>query len=529
MDIVCGDAQTEIGNIWMWTANITYYDWQEYHALQDLTKTIKHRIHSAGAGKHFDIMAEIQETAEAEVNDVAKEAANRLAELKKIGREKILMGDASENFEAGRISVDVNLEGVEKTTEAIYGTPQEPLESVLSEASKTIVPDTPIQSQVISPAQQFLSSAGEIAGEAASKISSAVLGTSQGIGESIVSQISTAILGTPQGVAESVASQVTSAVRDVYESAASYTSDVIDDIPAFSGIANKAKASTSSVGSLAGDAFDSASIVLSSTASVAQEGIINAKDRMQKPFKAPELSSSEKIASQLSEVVYSTEPGPVEKAKSAIESIGDQIADKASEVVYGREPSIVEKATDAAVSFADTAASEANEAIHNTEPGMVEKATDAAANTANLMASQASEIIYDNEPGIAEKLTEAGASTASKSTDAIYDTEPSVVDKAKDTAISGRERGASKASEVIYGKEPDIFEKTSIAASEASEVIEGKEPGTAEKAASVVGSIVAEAAPKVVEAVEDASSVSNVASEVTDAVGAATSNMRQNK
>src|SRR5579871_6813966 len=96
MDEVCAAAQVEVGNTWMWLADITYDDWQQYHGLHDMTGTIKQRIHAAGAGRHFDVMAKVQEKAEAEVNAVAKEAARRLGDLKDIGREKIMLGDASD-------------------------------------------------------------------------------------------------------------------------------------------------------------------------------------------------------------------------------------------------------------------------------------------------------------------------------------------------------------------------------------------------------------------------------------------------
>ena len=66
MDEVVGEAQTEIGNLWMWLADITYHDWQQYHGLTDMTNTIKQRIHASGAGEHFAIIAEIQESAENE-------------------------------------------------------------------------------------------------------------------------------------------------------------------------------------------------------------------------------------------------------------------------------------------------------------------------------------------------------------------------------------------------------------------------------------------------------------------------------
>ena len=154
MDEVVGEAQTEIGNLWMWLADITYYDWQEYHGLTDMTNTIKQRIHASGAGEHFTKMAEIQESAENNVNTISKDAANKLAELKEIGREKILLGDDSENFGSGWGPVGIKMvaEDVKsKVSEAIHGseTPSGVVDQILEGVGKATdaaasAPDTAV-------------------------------------------------------------------------------------------------------------------------------------------------------------------------------------------------------------------------------------------------------------------------------------------------------------------------------------------------------------------------------------------------
>ena len=137
------------------------------------------------------------------VNTISKDAANKLAKLKEIGREKILLGDDSENFGSGwvPVGIETTTEDVQsqvgevvhesetpsgvvdqileevgsvtdatasaadttvtKISEAIYGTPQEIVESVVSQASKAVVgEEPPIQSRIVSSAQDILSSAG---------------------------------------------------------------------------------------------------------------------------------------------------------------------------------------------------------------------------------------------------------------------------------------------------------------------------------------------------------------------------------
>lgn len=403
MDEVVGEAQIDIGNLWMWLADITYYDWQEYHGLADMANTIKQRIHASGAGEHFTIMAEIQESAEDKVNTIAKDAANKLAELKEIGREKILLGDDSENFRSGgatggikMTAEDVNsqvsevvygsetpsgvddqvVEEVEKatdpapsaadtavtnTSEAIYGSSQGVLESVVSQTSKTIVgEEPPIQSEVVS-------------------------------GESIASNTSTAMRGTTEDVTESAASQVTSVTSEAYNSAASYTSEIMDDLPSVTDVVDKANVAGFSVSSLPDDALSSASNVASSTATIAGEGIVIAKDRVQKVFKAPEVSVGGKVAGIASEAVYGAEPGAAERATDAADS----------------EPDVAENATDTAIGVGETVASEA---LYVTEPGIL-KTT---ASVASSVVSEASEVIIGTEPGTLEMGTSTARSGVNK-------------------------------------------------------------------------------------------------------------------
>lgn len=563
MDKVVGDAQIEIGNLWMWLADITYVDWQEYHGLQDMTSTIKQRIHQAGAGKHFEVMAGIQETAEGQINLVAKEAAARLSELKEIGREKIMLGDGSDHFGKGWVPVGVRLaaedvkskaseavygketptgvvdqilEGVGKATdvvasvadkaatkasEAVYRTPQGVVESVMSQASKAVVgEEPPIASKILSSAQNLLSSAGDVAADAVSKASTAVIGTPQGMGESIASQISTAILGTPQGVVESVASQATSVVGEAYGSASGYASKVFDDIPSYTDVTDKVKDAASSASSVVGEAFDSASsyasaviddipsyqtvvdkarAAASSVTSVAGEAISSAS------------SAAGSAASIVGENVINASDRAQKVFKSPEPGIGEKFASKASEAIYGTEPGVVEKATDVAASVGEKVASKASEAIYGTDPGIAEKASGAAVSAGEKIASKASEVIYGTEPGMAEKATDAaksvGHSVASKAREAIYGTEPGVIEKASSVASS--------------------------LASGASEAIVGTEPGTMEKATSVVGSVMGQATSKIAEVIEEAESAassvaSSVASEVTEAYGAATSKVWEN-
>ena len=182
MDEVVGEAQIEIGNLWMWLADITYNDWQQYHGLADMTNTIKQRIHASGAGEHFAIIAEIQESAENKVNTISKDAANKLSKLKEIGRDKILSGDDSENFGNEWVPVGITMaaeDGKSDVSEVVHGsqTPSEVVDQVLEE---------------VETATNATASAADTA---VTKINEAISETPQVIVESVVSQASMALAG----------------------------------------------------------------------------------------------------------------------------------------------------------------------------------------------------------------------------------------------------------------------------------------------------------------------------------------------
>jgi hypothetical protein len=460
MDKIVGDAQTAIGNLWMWLADITYLDWKQYHGLQDMTNSIKQRIHDAAAGPHFDIIAEIQEDAEAQINVVAKEAAGKLTELKEIGREKILLGDSSTNFGAGWIPrgvkmaadevvskvseivhgsetptgvVDHVMEGVLKATDVIagvaddvltkigqviYETPQGVVESIVSEASKAVVgEELPLQSEIVSSVEDILSSVTDAAADAASKVSEAVVGTPQRVGESIASKISEAVVGTSQGVVESVVSQASSVV----ESASSIASSIVEDLPAVSHIIDQAKSAEDSFASVANAALSSASSIASKVASLAGEEFAVVQEGAQIVFKAPE-------------------PGIVEKATDTAVSVADDVASKLSEAVYGTEPGLAEKATDAAASIAEQVASKVSKAAYGTEPGVVEEAS----SVASSIVSEASEAIIGQEPGTMKNIALA--------VESVLDEGTSRISEAVDSSSSVASSLASEATDAYVGE-----------------------------------------------------------------------------
>ena len=121
--------------------------------------------------------------------------------------------------------------------------------------------------------------------------------TPQGPSESIASKISTAIVDTTQGVTESVASQVTSVAGEAYNSAASYASDIIDDIPSVTDVVDDVTSRRifCLLSRRRRSQLSSASNVASSTASIAGQGIVNVKDQAQIVFKVPESDVGEKM------------------------------------------------------------------------------------------------------------------------------------------------------------------------------------------------------------------------------------------
>lgn len=512
MDEVCAEAQVEVGNTWMWLADITYDDWQQYHGLNDMTATIKQRIHGAGVGGHFDIMAKVQEDAEAAVNAVAKEAAKRLGDLKDIGREKIMLGDGSDDFghdwiPAGlklaatnvksKVSeivsgtqtptgvVDQITEGVSKATEvigsaaetavtqiseAVYGTPQGVAESVVSQISKAVVgEEPPMQSKVISSMQNTWGSATEAAADAAVKASA--------VAEDAVSKASVAVVGTRQGVVESVISQASKAV-------------VGEEPPLRSKIISSAEELLHSATEAAGDAISKASTAIVGTPQGAVESVVS---QVSKAVVGEEQPIQSKFASSAKEALNS--------AQDAAASIASQVS-----TILGTQQGVGE-----------SIASQISTAILGTPQGPVESVVSQATSAAGAAADSAS--------SLASKMAEA----LENATDKIKDAAASVTSAAGEGIVNAKD----KAQHAFKKPEPAMGEKVAMAASsvlsQVSEKVVGTEPGTMEKATSVMESLVSEATSKIAEMADNVgSAVKSSVSEVTKAYGAATSKVWEN-
>lgn len=430
MDVICGNAQTEIGNLWMWLPDITYYDWQEYHALHDLTNTIKQRIHKAGAGEHFDIMAEIQENAEAQINAVAKDASNRITKLKEIARKRILLGDSRENFGADDKPATGNVES--KGSEVVEGV----------ESSNGI-------------ADQVMEGVGKVIDATPSPV------------ESGMTEITGATRDTlePQGKLESVQPEASKAD--------------LSGIPVLSQV-------------LSSDESHKSATSDASEPSIVKESIVDAKDRVQKPFKIPGPSIGEKMASQAS---HDSEPAVLEKPTSIAESITEQAVDKASEAVHETEASIAK----------------------------------AVSHTAEKIASQ---VVFEPESDFVEKAADASPDVGNNASQIILSTEPKAVGDASDAGVSGG-MISSKDSEALHESEPGVLERASSVAlileSDVSETTVRIGSGGMDEAPSAVESVVDEVEPKTREALESASSIgSNVTPEATEVIGAATSSVWEN-
>lgn len=462
MDALCADAQIDIGNIWMWLAGITYHDWQQYHGLKDMTSTIKQRIHVAGAGSHFDTMAELQENAEGAINTVAKGAAARLAELKEIGREKILLGDATENFGAGWVRASTNLAAkdiesevneaagesekstgvvdqisveaekedetivraadtsVTKISEVIHETPPAVVEPIASRVSKEVDPEknTPVESKPPSSEQDILSSTDEAAANTLPKLLTATLETPQGVDGSIALEISNGILGKQPDVMESIAPEVSTAVSKVLEEVNSATSPPTD-------IGLSSASSTASKATLAAD-----------------EGIINAKDRAQKVFKVPESGIDEKLVTKTNEVPHETERRVAENATDAAVNLGEKAA---GEAVHGKEPDAVQETIGAAARVEEKVASRVSEVAYSTELTAKENSMDTDTNDDEKVVSNASEVIFGADPEVMEESSSVTPSIASETSGAFAGAGPGTQEKGR----SAVERVAKVSEEIV--------------------------------------------------------------------------------
>ena len=202
----------EIGMKWAWMEGVTYKDWSEYNTLKKTFDDKRDQVEDVA--KNPKLLTQIRDAGdelESKGMSVATKAAQELKRLKEVGKWKIAARDSSDDFStkhAPAAAVKAGQEILDKISgarEAVIGTSQGTMESVVSQASVG-------------------------AADAVSSASSRVVGTPPGMVEEAASKASEALVGTDTPTVESVASKASLKVGDVKEAASSAVLDPVQSV-----------------------------------------------------------------------------------------------------------------------------------------------------------------------------------------------------------------------------------------------------------------------------------------------------------
>jgi hypothetical protein len=401
----------EIGMRWAWTDGITHKDWAKYHQLKPKFDEWRLEVEQIAVNHPGLISARAaSEEVESKAMAIAEEAAKELARLKETGRWKISAEDSSDDFStktlpvAAAVAGQKILEKISDASEAIVGTSQGTVESVLSVASSSIA--------------DAVSSGSSIASSLTDHASSSIVGTQQGNvesaasvasakGSSIIDQASSSIIGTQQGTVESVTSVASEKASSVVDQASSF-------------IVGTEQGSVESVASVAN-------------------------------------SKGSGIVAQASSSIIGSQQNSVESVASVASEKASSIVDQASSSVIGTSQGTVESIVSAASDSASSASAKASSFAMGTEPGVVEQAT--------LSIKSAASVVSDSAPSLSDAASSSISSessiifeTVSKASDSISSLSSSVassvsssISNASGTISSAAPSASSTASKKIWG------------------------------------------------------------------------------
>lgn len=494
----------EIGMRWAWTDGITHKDWTKYHALK--SKFEEWRLDVEKVVTEHPGLAKARaasEDVESKAMGLAENAAIELSRIKEIGKWKVSSGDSSDDFStkyippAASVASQKVIEKINDASEAIADTTEETLESVSSLADEAA---SSISSGVIGTPQGNVESVASVAKDSVSnvvdQISSTVIGTSQGsiesvssvLGESIESlsmKVSSSVVGKQPGVVSQASSSVLSAGSAVSNSVS--LSDAISDQA--STVSQSLESASSSIAS---SLSKSATDVTSSLTSAASAASSTASKKVWGGAMAAHVEAREIIFDDV--IDDSDEETYSEKIQSMASVAGDRFSDMtravseallkpsstkklgaeqyssalaaASSVLYGTEQGIGESVASVATSRYSDAVSAASSVIYGTPAPILDSATSSAKAVYHDALSRASEHYSQ-----AKSVVSAQASGSPKPVhQEMFSSVESAYSDSVNAASSRLQLALSGASTAIYGAPTDAMESIrSVAASRLSE------------------------------------------------------------
>jgi hypothetical protein len=278
----------EIGMKWAWMEGITYKDWARYHTLKDTfdgwrQEVLDVAMRHAGVRQATAAADEVEDRA----MDVAEGAAKELARLRSVGRWKLEMRDASDDFSS------------RYAPPAVVKAGQAVVDGARTAAGA-------IQDKVAAPVERLASAASQQLKDASASVSARLMASSSsssslqqpGVVERATSVLSEKVLGTPQPQQPLPASLYSAGSAKLADAVAQASGAVADGAH---GVAHAAGAARSAASSGAADAASALQGVASGV-SAAVLGI--SSSTASQPVLSSASASIESLMSEASQAVF---------------------------------------------------------------------------------------------------------------------------------------------------------------------------------------------------------------------------------
>jgi hypothetical protein len=190
LDRIHGLGLQEVGMRWAWLDGVTYKDWQNYHKLRNTLTEWQEEVEAVGS-RHEGLKIAHQEAKTLEDNamEVASKMVAELVRLKDVSRWKIWASDTTDDFSNRAVparahkaakNIADNVEGAaSKASSAIVGSETPATESIASAVSEKVAQVSKASESVVgsqvSNAKSIASEAKKKVATASSKVSEAVV------------------------------------------------------------------------------------------------------------------------------------------------------------------------------------------------------------------------------------------------------------------------------------------------------------------------------------------------------------------
>lgn len=482
----------EIGMRWAWMEGVTYKDWSKYHQLKKTFDEWRDEV-EAVAMKHEGLARAKHEGADVEEQgmSIAEEAAKELARLKDVARWKLYARDATDNFDTKvipatpwKLAKDAKsrvMENVEAASEAVAGSSQGSVESILSVAHSTAAEISSSASSAV------VDDSHDTVERMASKASGAVIGSKKpstervsssltsaadagsSAAEDVASTVSEAVLGS-QASTDRFTSVVSSRVGDVSSAAGSVLSagkfkvdsvtDVVKGTPApssqsiLSQASKGAESAASDVSEAAAEATEEVQNVYHQMAEAADSATVEAKHTAQKVMGGVMAQVVVEAREPILDDVVDDEETYSQKAQQVVNDLGNHAESLTSAIMAAmKRPTATQGSMESVSSLAsgqfEKAFAAASSAMYGTETGTLESMSSAATDRYQQAITAASYAIYGTPSPLAI------VDQASSGYAAVVDHASSNYAAATDAAISAY----SDASTKLAGTPKPAYEK----------------------------------------------------------------------